>query len=59
MLRLNAKCRDVDWQYEINNNNDLDNGVFNKFAKKSLKENDQIPDESSSVLSVSDELTET
>ena len=38
VLRLNAKCRDVDRAYEINNNGELDNGVYNKFAKQS-KEN--------------------
>jgi hypothetical protein len=32
VVRLSAKVRDVDRQYEKNNNCELDNGVYNKFA---------------------------
>ena len=38
VLRLNAKCRDADRQYEFNNNGLLDNGVYNKFVKKKNEE---------------------
>ena len=38
ILKLNPNCRDIDRAYEINNNGELDNGVYNKFAKQS-KEN--------------------
>ena len=30
-IRFNAKCRDFNRQYEMNNNWELDNGVYNKF----------------------------
>jgi serine/threonine protein kinase len=32
MIKFGAKVRDVDRQYEKNNNGDLDNGVYNKFV---------------------------
>ena len=35
ILRLAAKVRDVDRQYEKNNNCDVDNGVYNQFAYES------------------------
>lgn len=28
-MKFGAKCRDIDRQYEMNNNADLDNGVYN------------------------------
>jgi hypothetical protein len=31
-IKLSAKVRDVDRQYEKNNNCEVDNGVYNKFA---------------------------
>ncbi len=31
VLKFNPKCKDLDRQYEQNNNADLDNGVYNNF----------------------------
>ncbi|CAI2382573.1 unnamed protein product [Moneuplotes crassus] len=35
VLKFNAKCRDFNRQYEMNNNCELDNGVYNKFMESS------------------------
>ena len=35
VVRFHARCRDQDRQYEINNNGDLDNGVYHKFVYSS------------------------
>jgi hypothetical protein len=35
IVKFAAKCRDIDRQYENNNNSKLDNGVYNKFAYNS------------------------
>nr|QJD55598.1 snf1-related protein kinase [Euplotes vannus] len=35
VIKFNAKCRDFNRQYEMNNNCDLDNGVYNKFMESS------------------------
>jgi hypothetical protein len=35
ILRFAARCRDQDRQYEINNNGELDNGVYHKFVYSS------------------------
>ena len=35
MIRFAARCRDQDRQYEINNNGELDNGVYHKFVYSS------------------------
>ena len=32
MIKFAARCRDQDRQYEINNNAELDNGVYHKFV---------------------------
>jgi serine/threonine protein kinase len=34
-VKFNAKCRDFNRQYEMNNNCELDNGVYNKFMESS------------------------
>lgn len=31
IIKFGARVRDIDRQYEINNNADLDNGVYHKF----------------------------
>lgn len=46
ILRLGAKCREVDWQYENNNNSKLDNGVYNKFANNSANHSEDTSWES-------------
>lgn len=34
VLKLNARVRDIDRQYEFNNNCELDNGVYNRFVNE-------------------------
>jgi hypothetical protein len=35
VLNFGIRAKELDRQYEINNNSDLDNGVYNNFAYKS------------------------
>ena len=42
ILKFAARCRDQDRQYEINNNAELDNGVYHKFVYSTK---DSKPDE--------------
>jgi len=42
MIRFAARCRDQDRQYEINNNCELDNGVYHKFVYSS-NDGDNLP----------------
>lgn len=37
-VKFHARCRDVNRQYELNNNCELDNGVYNKFMLEEEKE---------------------
>ena len=34
-IKFAPKCKDIDRQYEMNNNCELDNGVYNKFVRES------------------------
>lgn len=43
ILKFAARCRDQDRQYEINNNAELDNGVYHKFVYSSKDENEGKP----------------
>ena len=45
VLKFAARCRDQDRQYEINNNCELDNGVYHKFVYSSQNEQ-EIPSSS-------------
>lgn len=38
MLKLHARVRDIDRQYEFNNNKELDNGVYNRFVNENEEE---------------------
>ena len=38
VFKLNARVRDIDRQYEFNNNCELDNGVYNRFANENEEE---------------------
>ena len=38
VLRLGRLCREVDRQYEFNNNGQLDNGVYHKKPKNEVKD---------------------
>ena len=40
IIKFGPRVRDIDKQYEINNNADLDNGVYHNF-----EEEDQAPDD--------------
>jgi len=40
MLRFEVKVRELDRQYEMNNNGELDNGVYNKFVNNSIRNDD-------------------
>ena len=48
LIRFAARCRDQDRQYEINNNGELDNGVYHKFVYSSRDNADQ--NQSSSLM---------
>lgn len=44
MIKFAARCRDQDRQYEINNNAELDNGVYHKFVYSS-KDGNEVNEE--------------
>lgn len=44
MIKFAARCRDQDRQYEINNNAELDNGVYHKFVYSSKDGNEEPPE---------------
>jgi len=44
ILKFAARCRDQDRQYEINNNAELDNGVYHKFVYST--KDSKVPEES-------------
>ncbi len=37
VIKFGIRVREIDKNYELNNNCDLDNGVFNKFAQAAEK----------------------
>jgi hypothetical protein len=41
VIRFAARVKDIDRQYEMNNNCELDNGVYNKFVKQSTQKGDK------------------
>jgi len=42
VIKFAGRVRDIDRQYEMNNNEDLDNGVYHKFAEE--EKNDKSPE---------------
>jgi hypothetical protein len=44
VIKFAARCRDQDRQYEINNNAELDNGVYHKFVYSSKDGNEANED---------------
>lgn len=38
-IKFAARVKDIDRQYEINNNCEVDNGVYNKFVKQTTQNN--------------------
>lgn len=47
VLKLDARVRDVDRQYEFNNNKELDNGVYNRFVNEEEDKKDEEDQEKS------------
>lgn len=58
VLKLNAKVRDIDRQYEFNNNCELDNGVYNRFVNENEDENNKEEEKSIRLNDDEDELKE-
>ena len=40
VLNFARRCREIDRQYEFNNNGDLDNGVYHKFINNTDEQDD-------------------
>lgn len=40
-IKFAARIRDIDKQYEVNNNAELDNGVYHKFAEEEEEKNNK------------------
>ena len=40
IINFNRRCREIDRQYEFNNNGELDNGVYHKFVYNNSQEKD-------------------
>ena len=55
VLKFARRCREIDRQYEFNNNGELDNGVYHKFINNS-DENDDSGDERGNLEDVDKEL---
>jgi len=45
VLKFARRCREIDRQYERNNNGDLDNGVYHKFAQNSEEKEQEDGDD--------------
>jgi len=41
IIKFSKKCRDLNREYELNNNEHLDNGVFNEFVNEQQREVEQ------------------
>ena len=39
VIKYAPRVKDINRQYEMNNNCELDNGVYNKFVKQSTEDN--------------------
>jgi len=51
VLNFARRCREIDRQYEFNNNGDLDNGVYHKYVYNSDEnDNDSDGNENSNQL---------
>ena len=48
-IKFNPRLREIDRQYEVNNNAELDNGVYHEFAKDEKKQGS--PEREDSLLS--------
>lgn len=50
VIKFARKCREIDRQYEFNNNGDLDNGVYHKFVNNTNGENEEDDSENKSKI---------
>jgi len=55
IIKFSGKVRDLDRQYERNNNEEVDNGVYNKFMCEN--EDDNVSISSSEIQSIEDYIT--
>lgn len=60
VIKYAARVKDINRQYEMNNNCELDNGVYNKFVRQSTDkgENEELKSEDSLLASVNQENRE-
>ena len=58
VIKFAARVKDMDRQYEMNNNCELDNGVYNKFVKQSTEGLSPEKDKSIVITKNSDEEAE-
>jgi len=45
IIKFAAKVKDIDRQFELNNNGEVDNGVYNKFVKQDSSDEDNLDSE--------------
>jgi hypothetical protein len=55
VLKFARRCREIDRQYEFNNNGELDNGVYHKFINNT-EEQDDSGDERANMEDVDKDL---
>lgn len=53
VMKLAMRIKEIDRNYEMNNNADLDNGVFNKFAQAAEKKAHEVNNNSRILCSKS------
>jgi len=55
VIKYAARVKDINRQYEMNNNCELDNGVYNKFVKQSTENNNLTHSDNGSKISMKDD----
>lgn len=58
VLNFARRCREIDRQYEFNNNGDLDNGVYHKYVYNTDEDNEEGGDETRKADGLKDQLSE-
>ncbi len=58
IIKFAPRVKDINRQYEMNNNCELDNGVYNKFLKQSQDNDNNADDDNSLVTSMNNEEAE-
>lgn len=56
ILKFARRCREIDRQYEFNNNGELDNGVYHKFINNTDENQDDSGDERANMEDVDKDL---